>query len=127
MRDVGTVMEQMKGFGSMEEYPVKGLVHPNCKMYTREIFMPAGMMVVSKVHNDWSVNILASGRLLLLNDPLEDYVELVGPQVFETGPGSQKLLKMLTDCVFMEVYNLRDGETEEDIRNRVTGGETNVE
>ncbi len=118
MDKVAVIMDQMEGSYNAEILPTREMMHPNCKMYTRELFIPEGTLILGNEHTEWSLNVLVIGKILLANDPNEDYVELSAPQIFETGPGSQKLVKALTNCIFMTVTNTEDGETAEDVMSR---------
>ena len=119
MDDVAMVMNQMKGMIPGEEFPTEEAIHNNTRLYSRMIFIPAGTMLLGKEHDEWSLNIFASGTMLLLNDPLKPYVEVTAPKIFETGPGSQKLAKALTDCVFINIVNVEDNETTKDVVDRI--------
>ena len=122
MNDVATVMHQMDRMIPGDAFPVKEEIHKNVGMYSRMIFIPEGTMLLGKEHDEWSLNIFASGTMLLLNDPLKPYVEVTAPQIFETGPGSQKLAKALTDCVFINIVDVDEDETTKDVVDRIVKG-----
>ena len=94
-------------------------VMPNTGLYVRYLNMPAGTMLIGKEHAEWSVNILTAGTLVVMSDIKGEQVRLTAPQVFETGPGTQKIGKALTDVTFMNVVRAAPGETKEDIYNRI--------
>ncbi len=91
----------------------------NCGLGVRVLKMKAGQMVQGKIHNEWAINILASGVHLVTSDPSEPPVRLEAPQVFESAPGSQKMGMCLTDCVFINVMRSKAKETEDEFINRV--------
>ncbi len=94
-------------------------IFENCGLGVRVLKMKAGQLVQGKIHNEWAVNILASGIHLVTSDPSEPPVRLEGPQVFESAPGSQKLGMCLTDCVFINVVRSQPKETADEFDDRV--------
>jgi len=103
MDDIKTILSQLPNNMTREESRTIAKLWPNSKLYTRMLPFQAGFTILGAEHKIWSLNILLSGRILVMTDPYGEYVELEGPMVFESGPGTQKLIKALTDCVFMEV------------------------
>ena len=102
------------------ELPFKEKLFPELGLYYRELFIPEGSMVVGKKHVAASLNILAFGKLILMNSVDGVKVFLEGPETFSSAPNSQKLVKALTDCVFINVFKVNEGESMEDVRNRIT-------
>jgi len=96
-------------------------IMPNTGLYTRWLHIPAGGMIVGKKHSEWTVNILSSGTIIIMDDILGEQVKMTAPQVFESAPGTQKIGKALTDVVFMNIMRSKDGETKEESLNRLTG------
>ena len=123
MDDIKTVLSQMDNRMTREESGTVAKLWPNTNLYTRMVPFQAGFTILGAEHKIWSLNILLSGRILVMTDPFGEYVELVGPMVFESGPGTQKLIKALTDCVFMEVIQQEEGDTLESALIRLVGEE----
>ena len=98
---------------------VKTDFFPNSGLAVRTLRMKAGEVVIGKIHKEWNVNTLVSGSLHITNNPDGKLVRVDAPQVFETGPGSQKLVMCITDCVFMNTI-VSHNETEEELLNRMT-------
>ncbi len=91
----------------------------NCGLGVRVLEMKAGQLIQGKIHNEWAINILASGTHLVTSDASEPPVRLEAPQVFESAPGSQKLGMCLTDCVFINVMRSNPKETEDEFMDRI--------
>jgi hypothetical protein len=72
-------------------------------VYLREIFMPAGSIVIGKIHKTEHFNILLSGSCLLRHD--DGTVErLESPRTFVSKAGVQKVLYILTDMTWQTVH-----------------------
>ncbi len=104
--------------GAVEEFDTTTQIFPSSGLGVRYIKMKAGEVLIGKIHKEWNVNILCSGSLQVASNPEEGFVTLTAPQVFETGPGSQKFVMCLTDCVFMNVLQ-SENETEDEMVNRM--------
>jgi len=102
-----------------EDLPVVEWLFENTRLYVRALFIDAGQMILGKEHAEWNVNILTEGTLIVMSDPYSPKVKVEAPFIFETGPGSQKLVKALTDCVFMNIVGIKKGETKEDVFKRM--------
>jgi hypothetical protein len=83
------------------ECPVKHMFAPG--VYLREIFMPAGSIVIGKIHKTEHFNIIESGRCLIRHDDGE--VEtLQAPLTFVSKAGVQKILYIEEDTVWKTVH-----------------------
>jgi len=93
----------MKEFGKapQAECPLKHYFAPGC--YIREIFMPAGSIVIGKIHKTEHFNIIQQGRVTIIHD---DYSkdELKAPLTFVSKPGVQKVLYIHEDTVWSTVH-----------------------
>lgn len=117
-------MEKMEIFlrslpTASSEFDVTTQFFSNSGIAVRVMKMKAGEVVIGKIHKEWNVNILASGSLWVTNNPEEGKVRVDAPYVFETGPGSQKFVMCITDCVFMNAIT-SNNETEEELVNRMS-------
>lgn len=71
-------------------------------VYSREIFMPAGMAVVGHVHNTTHLNIVISGKAKLwMNGKVYD---LVAPYTFESKAGIRKILYIIEDMKWQTIH-----------------------
>lgn len=71
-------------------------------VYAREIFMPAGMLVVGHVHNTTHLNIVSTGKARLwMNGEVS---ELTAPITFESGAGVRKVLYIEEDMFWTTIH-----------------------
>lgn len=71
-------------------------------LYVRELTVPAGCVIVGKVHKHESVNILVKGSALLACDGRVEKVS--APLTFVSGPGRQKAAYVLDDMTWINVH-----------------------
>jgi hypothetical protein len=89
-------------FGSIPqvECPLRHYFAPG--VYVREIFMPAGTIVIGKIHKTEHFNIIHRGSVLIVHD---DYSrERLGPSTFVSKPGVQKVLYIEEDTVWSTIH-----------------------
>lgn len=70
-------------------------------LYLREITMPAGAVIIGKIHRTEHFNIIQRGRVLLATS---EGVEELGPCTFVSKPGVQKVLHILEETVWTTVH-----------------------
>ena len=111
------IKELIEAAKSLEpvELPVRH--HFSEGTYTREIFMPAGSVVVGKEHATRHTNIIISGECII--STVNGRHHLKGPCVFESMAGVQKALYMITDVVYMTVHPNPDNIKDEDTLERM--------
>ena len=87
-------------------------------LYTREIFMPAGSLVTSKIHKTEHPYVVSKGKLLVCIDKGE-WVEIEAPHMGVTKPGTRRILYILEDTVWTTFHpnpdNVTDLEEIEDL------------
>ena len=71
-------------------------------IYGRELFIPAGSLVVGKIHKHSSLNILAQGELILITE--EGRKTIKAPYTVASEPGIKRLVYTLTDCTWITVH-----------------------
>ena len=71
-------------------------------VYLRELFMPAGMVVVGAIHRTKHITIVASGTVLITTD--RGVEEITGPAVFVSEVGAKKAIHALTDATLMNPH-----------------------
>jgi hypothetical protein len=81
-------------------------------LYTREIFMPKGTLVVSFIHKQNHPSFFLSGEMSVLNDKGE-VDRIKAPMKVMTEIGTQRVAYMHEDCVWVCVYRT-DKETIEE-------------
>lgn len=95
-------------------------------LYTRRIFMPAGTLVVSKIHKTrHPYRILEGVALVKIND--SDWERLEAKHEGTTEPGTRRVLLIEEDCVWETDHALdKAGETLEEIEERIIEKRENV-
>ena len=77
-------------------------------LYGRELFIPAGMAVVGKVHANENMFLLLRGRLQIATEA--GPVEIAAPWLSITQPGQQRAVFALEDSVCMNIHANPDDE-----------------
>lgn len=67
-------------------------------MYSREIFIPAGTVIIGKIHRHAHVNIISLGSCYVLTE--DGPVEMQAPYTFVSKPGTKRVVHALTDVVW---------------------------
>lgn len=80
-------------------------------LYTREIFMPAGTVLTSKIHNTEHPFVVLSGRARVVV-PGGEVVELAAGHVGITQPGTRRALYIEEDCRWATFHPLSAEEEE---------------
>lgn len=86
-------------------------------LYIREIHMPAGSLITSKIHNTEHPFIISKGTVTVMTEDGE--FKLQAPHTGITKPGTRRLLFCHTDVVWTTIHAITDGETVEEIENRI--------
>lgn len=79
------------------ECPVEHFFTPG--LYTRQIFMPAGSLVASRIHKFEHPFVISKGRVLVHIDGGESIL-LEAPYTGITLPGTRRLLYIVEDCIW---------------------------
>lgn len=81
-------------------------------VYLREIFMPAGSIIIGHEHKTRHVNLVLTGKALVMVNGHPFMLE--APNCFESEPGVRKVLFILEDMRFTTVHANPDNETDLD-------------
>ena len=71
--------------------------------YARTIFIPAGTVIVGKIHKHAHLNILSQGVVLVTTETEGDR-QLVGPLTMVSPPGTKRAVHALTDVVWTTIH-----------------------
>jgi len=74
-------------------------------MYIREIFMPAGSLITSKVHKTEHPYIVSYGKVAVSIDS-NDWIEITAPYTNITKPGTRRVLYILEDCIWTTFHRI---------------------
>jgi hypothetical protein len=67
-------------------------------LYARQIQMPAGALVVGKIHKHAHVNTISKGRCIVATE--FGYEEFTAPHTFVSNPGTKRAVYVLEDTVW---------------------------
>jgi hypothetical protein len=101
----------MREFGALPqvECPLQHYFAPG--VYVREIFMPAGAIVIGKIHKTEHFNIIQRGAVSLIS-PDGSRELLHGPCTFVSKAGVQKVLYIHEDTVWSTIHITEERELE---------------
>ena len=68
-------------------------------MYIREIFMPAGSLITSKIHKTEHPFTISKGKVAVSIDG-KDWEEFEAPYTGITKPGTRRILYIIQDCIW---------------------------
>ena len=92
------------------EFPLTHRFTPG--LYAREIFMPAGSLVVSRVHKTEHPYVVLSGRVRVWTEE-GGVVEISGPHVGITKPGTRRVVFILEDCRWITFHPTTETDLEQ--------------
>ena len=82
------------------------------EIYTREIFMPKGLLIIGKTHKTRHLNVVLTGECdVMINGEIK---HIKAPFTFESLAGSQKTLYIYEDCRWMTIHVNHDNEVDLD-------------
>lgn len=70
--------------------------------YTRELFIPADVVLTGKIHRYSCINIISQGHAKIVTD--EGSFDAKAPFIFKSGAGLKKAIYALEDTVFITVH-----------------------
>lgn len=97
--------------------PIKNHFTPG--MYIREIFMPAGTVVTSRIHKCRHPFVVLKGRCAVYMGSKEGWQEVSAPHFGITEPGTRRLLFILEDSVWM-TFHVTDKTNVDEIVEDIT-------
>jgi hypothetical protein len=101
---------QMLVAGEPVELPLTHRFTPG--LYAREIFMPAGTLLTSRIHNTEHPYVVLEGRVRVFIDGV-GVQELVAGHVGVTKAGTRRVLYIVEDCRWVTFHPLVEGEESE--------------
>ena len=81
--------------------PVKHHFAPGS--YGREMTLPAGMVVVGKIHKHAHINVISKGRVQVFTEQ-EGVLELAAPCTFVSSPGIKRVVHVREETVWTTVH-----------------------
>lgn len=107
-------MQRMNAKGNTAECPLEHTFTPG--LYTRQIFMPARSVIVSKIHKTEHPFIISKGRVSVWTD--EGVQELSAPHQGITKPGTRRLLVVHEDTIWT-TFHAGPENTPEEFERRI--------
>lgn len=86
-------------------------------MYVREIFMPAGAFITSKIHKTQHQYFILKGKAIVWIDGIEQILE--APYIGVTEPGTRRVLYILEDTIWATSHPNPNNETLEQLEERI--------
>ncbi len=71
--------------------------------YGREMTLPAGLVVVGKIHKHAHINVISKGRVQVFTEQ-EGRLELAAPCTFVSSPGTKRVVHVLEETVWTTVH-----------------------
>jgi hypothetical protein len=87
-------------------------------IYARELFMPAGSLITSKIHKTEHPYIISKGRALVWTEQ-DGVVEICAPHFGITLPGTRRVLFIYEDCIWTTFHSTNMTDPDE-IENEIT-------
>ena len=81
--------------------PVKHHFAPGA--YGREMTIPAGLVVVGKIHKHAHINVISKGRVQVFTEQ-DGVLELAAPCTFVSSPGTKRVVHVLEETVWTTVH-----------------------
>ena len=88
--------------GELTQIEFKPVHHFSEGLYARELFMPAGAVVIGKIHKYAHLNVIMSGKVSVTTPFGQDTLE--GPCLFESKPDTKRAVFCITDCVWITFH-----------------------
>lgn len=111
----------------LEAEMLKSDIQVNCPLihrytpglYIREIFMPAGSIIISKIHKTEHPYIVSKGLVTVITEA-DGEIKIKAPFTGITKAGTRRVLYVHEDTVWTTVHTtVKDGETVEEIEHRI--------
>ena len=71
--------------------------------YGREMTLPAGLVVVGKIHKHAHINVISKGRVQVFTEQ-DGVLELAAPCTFVSRPGTKRVVHVLEETVWTTVH-----------------------
>ena len=71
--------------------------------YGREMTLPAGLVVVGKIHKHAHLNVISKGRVQVFTEQ-DGVLELAAPCTFVSSPGTKRVVHVLEETVWTTVH-----------------------
>lgn len=90
------------------DYPVRN--HFAKDLYARELFIPAGNLIIGEIHRHSSINTLCSGKIILVTE--EGTLHLEAPYIVASKPGIKRVIFTKTNCTWLTVHGTAETDVD---------------
>lgn len=105
-------MTSIEGSYDMEEYnPGKIKHHFGTGVYGRELFIPAGQVIVSKIHRGKTMNIITEGVISVISE--QGFHTYEAPYVFVSDPYTKRVVISHEDTVWVTAHGTNKTDLKE--------------
>ena len=102
------------------EPPTEHIFHGG--MYCRQVWCPAGCLIVGKVHKKEHFFMVVSGTVRVTTD--DGVHTLTGPFLLCCKPGTKRAVYAITDALFMTIHRV-ESDTVEDVESELVEHDSN--
>lgn len=106
--DKVNIIENMMRQQEQVELPVKH--HFAYGTYTRELFIPKGVMLTGKIHKYSQFNILVKGEMSVLIDDMIERIE--APFYVVSKAGTKRIAIAHEDCIWLTIHGTHETDLE---------------
>lgn len=72
--------------------------------YIRQVYIPAGVLVVGKRHRNKTLNVVLQGKCTIRNSDQEEAYTVEAPYMYESGANVKKVVLAITDTIFANIH-----------------------
>jgi hypothetical protein len=100
---------------------LKVVIHNAPGIHARELHIPAGMDVTGAIHKYANLNTLSQGEMLLIDGEVAVHVK--APFTVVSPPGTKRVARTLTDCVWTTYFSTEMTDPDEVVAHFTTNNE----
>lgn len=93
-------------------------------LYVREIFIPKGTLLTSKIHNSEHQYFVLKGKVIVWIDGDKNIIK--APYIGITKPNTQRVILALKNTIWATAHPNPDNETEEQIEDKIINKHDNL-
>lgn len=120
-------MKMVPGSYDMASFnPGKIKHHFSSGVYGRELFIPAGNTIVSKIHKTKTLNVIVQGVIRVI-DPEKGVNTYVAPHIFVSEPMTKRVVQAIEDTIWVTSHaNPTNTENLDEIENQTIAQNFNL-
>lgn len=117
--DLEAALTQLGEAETMEEFNEGRICHHfGSGVYGRELFIPAGQVIVSKIHRGKTLSVIAAGEITVIDERGSRLHR--APSTFVSDPFTKRVVISHTDVVWVTAHeNAENSEDLEEIESRI--------